>query len=195
MKEWVLPVDQSDRRSPEGIVLVGLGSGVEAGRPCLPSLAGVARQLARVLERPVLELDTGSGPDAALARLGEQAEACGDGWLAGLESDVGLALAEGRCWAEVLGAWRQPVLLVIPAAQLASGIPAAATALLRHWQVPLLGLLQWGGAWQPGLRQREGLPWLGLWPADDRDDPDRDIDHERTVAAALALRWRQLDRP
>ena len=191
MKEWPLPLDPADRRHREGIVLVALGSG--AGR--LPALGDVAQQLAELLERPLLALDAEAGPDAALAGIGQQAELCGGGWLASLESDVGLALADGRSWAEALGAWRQPSLLVIPAPQLSSGVPAAATALLRHWQVPLLGLLQWGGAWQAGPRQRDGLPWLGLLPANEQEDPGHDTDHKRAVAAALALRWRQLDRP
>jgi hypothetical protein len=40
-------------------------------------------------------------------------------------------------------------------------MPAAATALLLGWNVPLLGLLQWGGSWDGGSRRRDGLPWLG----------------------------------
>lgn len=192
MKEWPLPLDPADRRNRAGIVLVALGSG--AGH--LPALGSVAQQLAELLERPVLQLDADASPDAALAGIGQKAELCGGGgWLASLEADVGQALADGRSWAEVLGAWRQPALLVIPAAQLSSGVPAAATALLRHWQVPMVGLLQWGGSWQAEARRRDGLPWLGLLPANDQDDPGQDTDHGRSLAAALALRWRQLDRP
>ena len=191
MKEWPLPLDPADRRNRAGIVLVALGSG--AGR--LPALSNVAQQLAELLARPMLQLDADASPDAALAGIGQQAELCGGSWLASLEADVGQTLADGRSWAEVLGAWRQPALLVIPAAQLSSGVPAAATALLRHWQVPMVGLLQWGGSWQAGTRQRDGLPWLGLLPANNQEDPGQDTDHGRSLAAALALRWRQLDRP
>lgn len=193
MKEWPLPVDPTDRPGRDGIVLVGLGSGADTGPGSPPPLPRVAHRLAGLLQRPVLELDSDADPDAALAAIARQAE--GGGWLASLERDVGLALADGRSWAEALGAWRQPALLVIPDGQLASGVPAAATALLRHWQVPLLGLLQWGGTWQVGPRQRDGLPWLGRLPEDDRNDPDEDDGHGLAVAAALALRWRQLDRP
>lgn len=191
MKEWPLPQDPADRRNRAGIVLVALGSGAGS----LPALGDVAQQLAELLERPVLQLDAEAGPDVALAGIGQQAELRGGGWLASLESDVGQALGDGRSWAEALGAWRQPALLVIPAAQLSSGVPAAATALLRHWQVPLVGLLQWGGSWQAGPRQRDGLPWLGLLPANDQEDPGQNADHGRALAAALAQRWRQLDRP
>lgn len=195
MKESPLPADRSDHPAPEGIVLVGLGCGEESGPGSLPPLAAVTRRLAQVLRRPVLELATQADPDAALSALADQSGACDGGWLAGLEADVGLTLADGRCWAEVLGAWRQPALLVIPSHQLHSGLPAAAAALLRQWQVPLLGLMQWGGAWQDGERRGDGLPWLGRLGPDDSPDGALEREGERVLAAAVALRWNQLDRP
>jgi hypothetical protein len=176
------------------MVLVGLGGGAESGPGSLPPLAAVTRRLAQVLERPVLELATHADPDAALGAMADQAGACGGGWLAGLEIDVGGSLADGRCWAEVLGAWRQPAVLVIPSHQLASGLPPAATALLRQWQVPLLGLMQWGGAWQDGERQRDGLPWLGRLGPEGPPDGAQERDGDRALAAAIALRWSQLER-
>jgi hypothetical protein len=194
MKEWALPADQTDRRGQDGIVLVALGGDAEAGPSGAPLLAGVTRRLAELLEQPVLELEPATGPDAALTALVEQAQGCERGWLAGLPIDLGVTLAEGRCWAEVLGAWRQPTLLVIPAAQLTGGVPAAATALLRQWQVPLLGLLQCGGVWQAEERRRDGLPWLGQL-ADDSAAVMRESDKGQALLMALALRWRQLDRP
>lgn len=195
MKESPHPADQGLPGGRNGIVLVGLGVGGDSGPGSLPSLAAVSRRLAEMLRRPVLELDATAGPDAALSGLSHQAEACGGGWLAGLASDVGLSLADGRCWAEALGAWRQPVVLVIASHQLNSGVPAAATALLRQWQVPLLGLLQWGGVWQAGERQRDGLPWLGVLEPDGRSDAAPADDSGPALAAAIALRWSQLERP
>ncbi len=198
MKDWSQQLDPTQHRSHAGIVLVGLGSGAETGPGSLPPLIRVTQRLAGLLERPVLELETTAGPDAALTDAGEQAAAGAAGWLAGLEIDVGVALAEGRCWAEALGAWRQPAVLVIPTAQLSSGLPAAASALLRQWQVPLVGLLQWGGVWQAEARQRDGLPWLGLLAENERRDLGGDCalndDNGQVLAAALALRWRQLQR-
>lgn len=207
MKDWSQQLDPTPHRSHGGIVLVGLGSGAETGPGSLPPLTRVTQRLAELLDRPVLELETTAGPDAALSAAGEQAalSAAGEqaaagaaGWLAGLEIDVGVALTEGRCWAEALGAWRQPAVLVIPTAQLSSGLPAAASALLRQWQVPLVGLLQWGGVWQAEARQRDGLPWLGLLAENERSgssgDPDQDDNNGQILTAALALRWRQLQR-
>jgi hypothetical protein len=77
-------------------------------------------------------------------------------------------LGDRGSWAEALGAWRQPTVLLIPAAAAASGPAAAYHALLKLQGVPLLGLIQWGGPWQAGDRRRDGLPWLG-WLASPQD--------------------------
>jgi len=103
-------------------------------------------------------------------------------WLAPLPLDPGLALVQGS-WAEALGAWRQPTLLVVDQAQLVTGIPAAATALLERWSVPLVGLLQWGGGWDASARRRDRLPWLGQLADTEGADPDAD------PAAMLLLSW------
>jgi len=119
-------------------------------------LAPVARRLAALLALPLVDVPHPLDPPRALAALA----GLEGPWLAALPVDVGLGLP-GGCWAEDLGAWRQPTLLVLDGPQLLSGVPAAATALLERWQVPLVGLVQWGGAWEREARLREGLPWLG----------------------------------
>jgi hypothetical protein len=68
-------------------------------------------------------------------------------------------------------------------AQLGTGIPAAATALLQRWSVPVLGLLQWGGIWDASTRRRDGLPWIGQLADLAVPDPDAD------PAAVLLLSW------
>jgi hypothetical protein len=116
-------------------------------------------------------------PDQALAALEQQAP---EPLLTWLGVDPGLALADGRPWAQALGAWRQPTLLLLEPAQLDTGTAAATTALLREQGVPLLGLIQWGEPWQPELRRLEGLPWLGaLAPSGELEGVD--------LRAALAL--------
>jgi hypothetical protein len=70
-------------------------------------------------------------------------------------------MADGAHWAELLGAWRQPCVLLVGVEQLDSGVAAATTALLRQWQVPLLGLVQWQAPWNPQARLADQLPWLG----------------------------------
>ena len=162
MKDWPEAAGRGQDDANHGMVLVGLGAQGAAGPGGLPPLASVAAQLAGLLQSRLLRLQPRDNPDAALTSLRSQAELATTTWLAPLELDAGLPLADGSCWAMALGAWRQPVLLVIPAVQLSSGVPAAATALLRQWRVPLLGLLQWGGSWQARQRASDGLPWLGV---------------------------------
>lgn len=151
------------------VVLVSAGTAAAVGArlalaaPLLAAALGLPLGPSLELE-PSLEpeptpwLEPHQDPDRALAALQEQRQAAGL-WCLGL--DPGLSLADGRPWAQALGAWRQPTLLLLEAAQLDTGVAAATTALLQQHGVPLLGLLQWGEPWRPELRRREGLPWLG----------------------------------
>ena len=66
-------------------------------------------------------------------------------------------------WAPLLSAWRMPTLLLLPAGERMAADAALHTALLLQLEVPLLGLLQVGGRWDPEQRRGEGLPWLGYW--------------------------------
>jgi len=134
-------------------------------------------QLARLLQLPLQPLNDPSHPQRSLAALATNPGS----WLAPLGRDPGLALPGGGTWAEALGAWRQPCVLLLPAPQLASGLAAATTALLRQERVPLLGLIQWGGPWCPRARVQDGLPWLG-WLADG--------EAEAALPATLLARWR-----
>lgn len=105
--------------------------------------------------------------------------------LLGLPLDPGLPVAGGGHWAEALGAWRQPALLLLSAEQLETGLPSAMTALLQRWQVPLVGLVQWGEPWDGAARRCDGLPWLGaIGPGAAARDP------ELSQALAVAIRTR-----
>jgi hypothetical protein len=162
-------------------------------------LPRTAARLADLLGLSGRTVDTHADPQRAMAQLSR----CPDPWLAALPLDPGLALDSGGNWAELLGAWRQPCLLVLEHDQLATGMPAAGTALLQRWQVPLVGLIQWGGPWNPGARRRDGLPWLGCLagqpggqPAVPTDPPGvalTEVDDEALVQR-LRWRWSQLDR-
>ncbi|MFZ0408773.1 MAG: hypothetical protein WAM11_11790 [Cyanobium sp.] len=196
--------------SPErALVLVGFGL---AGAPApggLPPLPAVAQRLGALLELPIHRLSPLHDPNAALTALGRacaagtptgvahqtQGLACGPGGLGLVEIDPGLPLPAGGSWVEALGAWRQPCLLVIAAGQLPCGWPAAGTALLQRWGVPLLGLLQWGGAWDRPARRRDGLPWLGVLaePGDPAMAGEDAAGFEAALLPVLARRWLQLD--
>ena len=172
------------------------GVAAEAGRPpalvllaagpaaALAALQGqAAPALSRVLGLPLLAPLDPLAPDAALAAL-----AAGPPGLVPLPLDPGLPLADGRHWAAALGAWRQPVLVLLAPEQLDTGLPAALTALVQQWQVPCLGLVQWGGSWRPEQRRLEGLPWLGGFSASASDE------QAAALASACAARWAVLER-
>lgn len=173
--------------------LVLLACGTPASVDALQAQAGpgLAAALALTWAAPLEPLL----PDAALTALAPAA-------LVPLPRDPGHPLEDGRHWAEVLGAWRQPALLLIDGAQLQTGLAAAAAALLQQWQVPSLGLVQVGGAWDGDQRRQEGLPWLGWWPAAAVAPaeqlplaPPQGLQPEEDAQAALLLalrrRWRQ----
>jgi len=143
-----------------------------------------APALAAALGLPLLAPLNPLTPDAALASMGD-----GPPGLAPLPRDPGLPLSDGRHWAAVLGAWRQPALLLLAAEQLDTGLPAALTALLAQWQVPCLGLVQWGGNWEFRQRRLEGLPWLGALAA----SPDEQ-EARAALRSACAARWAVLER-
>jgi hypothetical protein len=161
--------------------LVLLAAGAAAALAALQGQAAPA--LAGVLGLPLLAPLDPLAPDAALAAL-----AAGPPGLVPLPRDPGLPLADGRHWAAALGAWRQPVLVLLAAEQLDTGLPAALTALLQQRQVPCLGLVQWGGSWRPEQRRLEGLPWLGWLSAPASDE------QAAALASACAARWAVLER-
>jgi len=161
---------------PLRFVVVGIGTPEVLAN--LPVLAG---RLAAAAGLPLRSIRSPEDPQESLADLAGS----GAGWLAALPIDPGLPLPAGGSWAEALGAWRQPTLLVLMGDQLATGLPAAATALLRQCGVPLLGLVQAGGRWQAGERRRDGLPWLGAVGVAESGGPEE-------VLTVVLLRWRQL---
>ncbi|CAK6699015.1 hypothetical protein [Synechococcus sp. CBW1107] len=164
-------------------------------------LSDQAPRLAAALGLPLHTLTPAACPHQALHQL----EAIVGPWLAALPCDPGLLLedpasAATHHWAEALGAWRQPSLLLLPADSLATGAPAATTALLRQWQVPLLGLIQGGGPWEPARRRSDGLPWIGWLPEAGRPEAvlseaaEQEWTEQGMDAMRLSLeaRWLQL---
>jgi hypothetical protein len=165
------------------IVLVGLAGATVHGAP-----EAVAGRLAAATDLPLRPIPA---PEDAQRSLGDLARN-GRGWLAAVPIDAGLPLPAGGSWAEALGAWRQPTVLVLSGEQLATGLPAAGTALLRQAGVPLLGLIQAEGPWQEHVRRRDGLPWLGLLPAMGAPQGDDGVE---ALLQVLLLRWRLLIEP
>lgn len=169
-----------------GVVVVGSGSEASFRSADGPTELA-ARRLARTLSLAYRPIPDPTDPHHQLRLL----QATRGGWLASLPLDPGQALLDGSTWAEALGAWCQPTLLIIGAQQLSSGAAASTTALLRQWRVPLLGLLQWGGPWKSESRRRDGLPWLGRW--EEASAAAEESDSASELAGHLLRRWALLD--
>jgi hypothetical protein len=109
--------------------------------------------------------------------------------------DPGAWLGPAGRWVELLGAFRQPTVLLVAESVVAGGAAAATTALLKHSRVPLVGLIQWGGPWEPLIRRTEGLPWLGWLGANgaDRTTTPEPMEAGPGLLQALLLRWQGLD--
>ncbi len=87
--------------------------------------------------------------------------------LVHLSGDAAMLLPDGGSWLEALGNWQKPtILMIIPTSS--GSIPGLASAyavLCKELCVPLLGLLQIGGLWDPAARKLDGLPWCGWLPS------------------------------
>ncbi len=138
-------------------------------------------------------LGPGDDPNRALQQLQPSSGKPAPGLrpaLLGLPLDPGLPLVCGGHWAEALGAWRQPAVLVFSAEQLQTGVPAAMTSLLKNWQVPLVGLVQWGEPWASADRCRDGLPWLGALQAGQLPSEKNSSEQASQLRSALDLALR-----
>lgn len=183
--------------NPSTASLVLLGCGTTAQIAALQSAA--AAPLAQALQLDLHHgLAAGPGGDngSNIASAAQQAlAALPAASLAALPVDPGQPLGAGHGhWAAQLGAAHQPCLLLLDAAQAASGVPAAATALLLQWRVPLLGLAQWGGPWQAEARRHDALPWLGWLDegAGIANEPaDGPADGTEALVLSTRLQWRQ----
>tara|TARA_B100000029_G_scaffold492615_1_gene554100 strand:- start:227 stop:862 length:636 start_codon:yes stop_codon:yes gene_type:complete len=106
------------------------------------------------------------------------------GGLVRLIGDAAMQHPRTGSWLEALGAWRQPVILFVVPTQ-SGQIPGAAfayVALCKSLRVPLLGLVQVGGSWEPLQRRSEGLPWCGWIPCKVQSELfDEDYSHADNI--------------
>jgi len=163
-----------------GLVLVAPGGVCTADGQRLADLLGL-----RVIDGGAMFQ---ADPNGALAELVAEPS----GWLLPLELDPGAALACSGCWSEALAAWRQPVVLQLPAAQAATGPARAYVALLKDDGVPLVGAVQLGQPWQPAQRRADGLPWLGCLPLEGVASEAAAVDGEQArqeLRLNLLVRW------
>ena len=140
----------------QSMVVIGAGP--------LPELLmrGACTTLAEAFGVPLSTIAVGESPQSFLADLHRDGPR-----LVRLAGDSGRVAVDGSCWIDALGAWRVPTLLLAtPLADGAiPGVVPAYLALCQSRRVPLIGLIQIGGAWRLTERRRDGLPWSG-WMAD-----------------------------
>ena len=178
-------MNSPEPRSGSGLVLLAPGGLTD------PTVAARLAALLGLRLHPATDGD----PTPLLAALADQPP----GWLLPLSSDPGQDLIQecggAGCWAEALGAWRQPALLLIPR-QAPSGAPRAYSALLQAAGVPLVGLIQLGGSWSAEHRRRDGLAWLGCLPTAGQAQSDTGgepiDDASVALLAACRRRWREI---
>ena len=189
------PEDSTDPSAGSGAGVILAAAGRRDRIATLQRAA--APRLAELFDLVLRELPDGVDPTAALSSL-RSGDPVPEGvraapWVAPLGLDPGVTLAGGGTWAEALGAWRQPTVVVLHHDQLETGRPAALAALLMRWEVPLLGLIQWGGTWQPQIRRSDHLPWLGSMAVEGPATLDGSIsDLEQVTALAFRQRHRLL---
>jgi hypothetical protein len=81
------------------------------------------------------------------------------------------------------------VLLQLSAAEAESGLARAYTALLVVAGVPLVGLVQLDGPWQPERRRLDGLPWLGWLSAEMPQAGSLEEEAAEALRLHLLARW------
>ena len=85
-----------------------------------------------------------------------------------------LAALGGR-WAEVLGAWRQPTVLLIAAQQAVEACRRPTRPCCERCGVPLLGLIQWGGPFDGRPAAARDSPGWGRWLRATAADDDAEL--------------------
>jgi len=94
-----------------------------------------------------------------------------------LLGDPAATHCESGSWLEALAAWRKPAVLMVKTELTGelSGTPSAYAALCEILSVPLVGLVQVGGYWNPLHRRLDGLPWCGWIPSKEKTKLSEDV--------------------
>ena len=119
--------------------------------------------IARFLDSKLLKISCDEHPNDFLSEFKNRNEE-----IVQLVGDAASCNSSGGSWLEVLGYWRQPLILL--ASPGASGdIPGTVSAhvsLCRELSVSLVGIIQLGGIWDSQKRALDCLPWCGFIPED-----------------------------
>tara|TARA_Y100001968_G_scaffold330294_1_gene381747 strand:- start:15987 stop:16511 length:525 start_codon:yes stop_codon:yes gene_type:complete len=133
------------------IFLLGAGNLTEA--EILPGSIAISS----FFELPLIKISTEQTPVSVFNSLPNQ------NGISQLIGDPAITFSDGSSWMEALGAWRKPIVLLVkslPSGEVPGQAPAY-FALARSLSVPVIGLVQLGGIWEPKKRSLDGLPWCG----------------------------------
>ncbi len=110
--------------------------------------------------------------------------------LVQLLGDPAKTLLDGCNWLEALGSWKHPTILISNCSSGGvSGSAQAYLALCKQLSVPVLGLVQYGGSWEPELRRLDGLPWYGWIPEKNEKEFGLEMnDYELQLVESIVMR-------
>ncbi len=124
--------------------------------------------LAEVWGGNLKEVSSSESPDKVLNNLNNEKG------LFVLNGDAAICLPGGGSWIESFGNWKYPIILVVSASTSGEipGVGKAYVALCNQYSVPLVGIVQLGGAWLVNQKRLDNLPWCGWLP-------DKLIEHKK----------------
>jgi len=135
---------------------------ISAGQMDKHEMWTASHALTKVWGGGIAECSCDDSPKKRINKLIHSAE------MVVLFGDPGSYLPDEGSWMEALGARRVPTILVATPHSSGSmpGSAAAYAALCDHLRIPLIGVVQFGGPWEPKQRFLDGLPWCGRIPVD-----------------------------
>ncbi|AAQ00162.1 MULTISPECIES: hypothetical protein [Prochlorococcus] len=118
--------------------------------------------ISRILGSELVEISSDNNPIETLKEIENKNE------LIQFIGDAAMLHPSGTSWMEAIGAWGQPVILMVKPTSSGEipGIAAAYVSLCKSLSVPLVGLVQLGGSWDFVTRKADGLPWCGCIPTE-----------------------------
>ena len=164
---------------------------VGAGQLSDLEIRSASHALAAVWGGHLLEYSCKENPIEILASLSKEEEG-----LVSLLGDPGTYYLSRGSWLEALAAWRKPTILMASSSITGklSGCASAYAALCESLAVPLVGIIQVGGDWDPVSRRLDGLPWCGWLPCDrqaDVEDGGNCCHSEKMIATEIVLLLRR----
>ena len=124
------------------------------------SMGNISKKLSIHWGGELIRISTNQCPNEAISSLPSE------NVLVEMIGDVGMLHSSGGSWLEALGSWKIPVILFVSpnSSGKIPGIAASYVALCKYLSVPLVGIVQLGGAWNNYDRRLDALPWCGFLP-------------------------------